>query len=79
MANEVNIYSPRYLAEVVRQAPPVRTYFRDTFFTNVKPFSTERVDIDLVKGDRRMAAFVHPRPHDLRQIARAVNIHFVSH
>ena len=49
------------LAEVVRQAPPVRTYFRDTFFTNVKPFSTERVDIDLVKGDRRMAAFVHPR------------------
>ena len=46
MANEVNIYSPRYLAEVVRQAPPVRTYFRDTFFTNVKPFSTERVDID---------------------------------
>ena len=61
MANEVNIYTPRYLAEVVRQAPPVHTYFRDTFFTNIKTFSTERVDIDLVKGDRRMAAFVHPR------------------
>ncbi len=61
MANEVNIYSPRYLAEVVRQAPPVRTYFLDTFFTNRKTFPTERVDIDLVKGDRRMAAFVHPR------------------
>ena len=27
----------------------------------ITPFSTERVDIDLVKGDRRMAAFVHPR------------------
>lgn len=61
MANEVNIYTPRYLAEVVRQAPPVHTYFRDTFFTNIKTFPTERVDIDLVKGDRRMAAFVHPR------------------
>ena len=61
MANEVNIYTPRYLAEVVRQAPPVHTYFRDTFFTNIKPFATERVDIDIVKGDRRMAAFVHPR------------------
>lgn len=61
MANEVNIYSPRYLAEVVRQAAPVHTYFRDTFFKNVKTFPTERVDIDLVKGDRRMAAFVHPR------------------
>ena len=61
MPNEVNIYTPRYLAEVVRQAPPIHTYFRDTFFTNVKTFATERVDIDLVKGDRRMAAFVHPR------------------
>lgn len=60
MPNEVNIYTPRYLAEVVRQAPPIHTYFRDTFFTNIKTFSTERVDIDLVKGDRRMAAFVHP-------------------
>ena len=50
MANEVNIYSPRYLAEVVRQTPAVHTYFRDTFFTNVKTFATERVDIDLVKG-----------------------------
>ena len=50
MANEVNIYTPRYLAEVVRQAPPVHTFFRDTFFTNIKTFATERVDIDLVKA-----------------------------
>ncbi len=61
MPNEVNIYTPRYLAEVVRLAPPVHTFFRDTFFTNIKTHATERVDIDLVKGDRRMAAFVHPR------------------
>lgn len=61
MPNEVNIYTPRYLAEVVRQAPPVHTFFRDTFFTNRKNFVTERVDIDIKKGGRRMAAFVHPR------------------
>lgn len=61
MANEINIYSPRYLAEVVRQTPPVHTFFRDTFFTNRKTFATERVDIDIKKGNRRMAAFVHPR------------------
>ena len=30
MPNEVNIYTPRYLAEVVRLAPPVFTFFRDT-------------------------------------------------
>ena len=61
MPNEVNIYTPRYLAEVVREAPPVHTFFLDTFFTNVKTFATERVDIDIKKGNRRMAAFVHPR------------------
>lgn len=61
MPNEVNIYTPRYLMEVVRIAPPVHTFFLDTFFPRRRTFVEERVDIDLVKGDRRMAAFVHPR------------------
>ena len=61
MPNTIDIYQPRYLAEVVRSAPPVHTFLRDTFFTNVKTFTTEEVDIDIVKGDREMAAFVHPK------------------
>lgn len=61
MPNQVNIYEPRYLAEVVRTSPPLHTFFLDSFFTNVRTFATKRVDIDIVKGDRRMAAFVHPR------------------
>lgn len=60
MANEISIYEPRYLAEVVRTTPPVRTFFLDNYFTNVKTFATKSVDIDVVKGDRRMASFVHP-------------------
>ena len=61
MANQIDIYQPRYLAEVVRSAPPVHTFLRDAFFTNVKTFATKEVDIDIVKGDREMAAFVHPK------------------
>ena len=60
MANEISIYEPRYLAEVVRTTPLVRTFFLDNYFTNVKTFATKSVDIDVVKGDRRMASFVHP-------------------
>ena len=60
MANEVSIYEPRYLAEVVRTAPPVRTFFLDRYFTHIELFPTKSVDIDVVKGDRQMAAFVHP-------------------
>lgn len=48
MPNVIDIYQPRYLAEVVRQAPPLHTFFRDTFFTNVRTFVTERVDIDII-------------------------------
>lgn len=60
MADQISIYKPRTLAEVVRLNPPTHTFLRDTFFNNVKTFVTESVDIDLVKGDRRMAAIVHP-------------------
>ena len=60
MPNMVDLYTPRTLAEVVRTTPPVRTFLRDRFFTNVKAFPTERVDIDIVKGNRKMAAFIHP-------------------
>lgn len=61
MPNQIDIYQPRHLAEVVRSAPPVHTFLRDTFFKNVKTFATKEVDIDIVKGDREMAAFVHPK------------------
>lgn len=61
MPNTVSIYDPRYLAEVVRLAPPIHTFMRDSFFTNKKTSPAERIDFDLAKGDRRMAAFVHPR------------------
>ena len=43
MANEISIYEPRYLAEVVRTTPPVRTFFLDNYFTNVKTFATKSV------------------------------------
>ena len=33
MPNQVNIYEPRFLAEVVRTAPPLHTFFLDSFFT----------------------------------------------
>ena len=60
MANEIDIYQPRYLMEVVRSAPEVPTYFRDRFFPRRVSFVTERVDIDIVKGDRKILGYVHP-------------------
>ena len=58
MPNTVSIYEPRTMMGVVRKLPPVRTFFRDTFFGNTRTFVTEKVDIDFWKGNRAMAPFV---------------------
>lgn len=60
MANEsVSIYDPRTMGRVVSKLPPVHTFFRSTFFKNEETFVTESVDVDFVKGSRKVAPFVH--------------------
>lgn len=59
MPNEVSIYEPRTMGRIVEKLPPVRTFFRDTFFRREETFNTESVDVDFVKGTRKVAPFVH--------------------
>ena len=58
MANEVSIYEPRTMGRVVQKLPPVRTFFRSTFFRHEETFTTEKVDVDFRKGSRKVAPFV---------------------
>ncbi|MEN6568055.1 MAG: major capsid protein [Veillonellales bacterium] len=57
----IDYFETRTLLQAVEQLVPARTFIRDKFFTDVKTFTTEAVDIDIVKGARRLAPFVHPR------------------
>ncbi len=60
MAGEsVSIYEPRTMGRVVTKLPPVHTFFRSTFFRNEETFVTKDVDVDFVKGSRKVAPFVH--------------------
>ena len=61
MAIQDTIYTPRTLGKVIRRMPPVHTFFRSTFFRNVRTFPTKSVDVDFKKGSRALAPFVHPR------------------
>ena len=58
MANEVSIYEPRTMGRVVQKLPPVRTFFRSTFFKHEETFVTKNVDVDFKKGSRKVAPFV---------------------
>lgn len=61
MSNTINLYDPRTMMAAIEQMPPVRTFFRDTFFTNEQTFPTDAVDVDYYKGKRRVAPFVHQK------------------
>ncbi len=56
----IDIYARRTLLKAQRQIPAARTWLRDTFFTEKKEFDTKKVDIDIVKGKRKLASFVSP-------------------
>lgn len=58
MANEVSIYEPRRMGRVIQKLPPVRTFFRSTFFRHEETFVTKSVDVDFRKGSRKVAPFV---------------------
>ena len=60
MANEaVSIYETRTMGRVVSKLPPVHTFFRSTFFKHEETFVTKDVDVDFVKGSRKVAPYVH--------------------
>jgi len=63
MANEITYspFEPRTMGEVVKRMPPVHTFFKSTFFRNIKTFVTNSVDVDFKKGNRALAPFVHPK------------------
>ena len=61
MPYEVSVFDPRTMGKLISRMPPVRTFFRDTFFRHTETFPTKSVDVDFKKGNRALAPFVHPR------------------
>lgn len=57
----VNLQDPRTMLALVERMAKPKTFLRDTFFKNKETFSTELVDVDFVKGNRKLAPFVHPK------------------
>ncbi len=56
----IKMYETRTLLQALEQIPTPKTFLRDTFFGAVKTFDTKHVDIDIVKGKRKIAAYVNP-------------------
>jgi len=59
----MDIFDTRTMLEAVEQMKLARRFLMQTFFNAAVPrtFGSKTVDIDIVKGQRKMAPFVHPR------------------
>ena len=57
----INYYEPKFLAGVIKAAPPLRTFFRHRFFNNTVTFPTETVRFEFYESKRRLAPYVNPR------------------
>lgn len=57
----MNIFETRTMLEALKLGKPAHSFLRDRYFGNVKEFTTTKLDIDVVKGKRRLAPFVHPK------------------
>lgn len=57
----VNLFDVRTLLGVVRLMKPAKRFLLRTFFSKTSPVITSTIDIDLVKGKRKLAPFVSPR------------------
>lgn len=58
-----NLFSTRTLLGAIKQENfGAKTFLRDRYFSNVKTFDTEKIDVDLVDANgRKLAPFVNPK------------------
>ncbi len=56
----ISMYDTRKMLQMLEQMKPAQSFLKNTFFNSIRTFDTEYVDIDIVKGKRRMAPFISP-------------------
>lgn len=57
----INIFERRLMLAALEELREPSTFFLKKFFANQMEFDTEKVDVDVYKGKRRVAAYVNPR------------------
>jgi hypothetical protein len=61
MDEQIPLYETRSMLDVMAQMYPPTTHLRDTYFGRTKNHTTKHLDIDIVKGNRKVAISVNPR------------------
>ncbi|NFI57369.1 major capsid protein [Clostridium botulinum] len=57
----MGLYDTKTMLQAIEQKKPVFTFLRDTFFSEIETLLTEKAEVDVKKGKRKLAPFVAPR------------------
>ena len=57
----IDLFDSRKMLSQIEQMKPAQNFLRDTFFTETNTSDSPKVDIDIVKGKRRVAPYVSPK------------------
>lgn len=57
----MDMFDTRTMLAMLDESKPANTFLKDRYFSNVRAFDTAKIDIDIRKGKRRIAPFVHPK------------------
>lgn len=55
------LFTTRTMLSALEEGKPAHSFLRDRYFSNEEKFTTTKLDIDIVKGKRKLAPFVHPK------------------
>ncbi len=65
MAQNIDFFDTYYLAGMAEEIVPDTTFFRDRYFGETDEFATDKILVEFMDGDRKMAPFVDPRAGDI--------------
>jgi hypothetical protein len=57
----IDIFNVRTMLRQIEQMKPARNFLRDMFFRETQIHDTDTLDIDVIKGKRRLAPYVSPK------------------
>ena len=61
----INFFDTYYMAGMIEEIVPQQTFFRDRYFPTPRVFDNDKVLVEYMDGDRKMAPFIAPRVGDI--------------
>lgn len=61
----INFFDTYFMAGMLTEIVPPQTFFRDRYFGQAEVFNTDKILVEYMDGDRKMAPFVAPSAGDI--------------